>query len=87
MRAFGGGAVMKKLIEMLADIRPEIDFTQSQDLIGDGYIDSFDLITLVAAIDKEYHISIKGTDITPENFASIEAIQKLLKEYGVQDEV
>ena len=78
---------MKKVIDMLADIRPEFDFSESQSFIEDGYLDSFDLVSLVSAIDKEYGISIKGTDIVPEHFANLDTIAKMLDGYGVKGAV
>lgn len=77
---------MSKLQKMLEEIRPEFDFAQSTNFIGDGYLDSFDIISLVSMLDKEHNISIKGTDITPENFASLESIRDMLGRYGVSDE-
>ena len=77
---------MSRLQEMLEEIRPEFDFTQSENFIEDGYLDSFDVVSLVSMLDKEHHISIKGTDITPENFASLESIRSLLGRYGATDE-
>lgn len=74
---------MSKVPAILAEIRPELDFTQSVDFFEDGLLDSFDLVTLVAALDRTYEISIDGMDIVPENFADIDAIEKLLAGYGV----
>ena len=54
---------MKSVVEILKEIRPEFDFTASSDFITDGMLDSFDVVTLVAALDKNYGISIQGTDI------------------------
>ena len=45
-------------------------------------LDSFDLVQLVDALDKEFGISIDGTDIIPENFASIESIIEVLIKNG-----
>lgn len=78
---------MRKLTDILSEIRPEFDFTDSTNFFEDGYIDSFDLISLVAAMDKEFKIKIKGTDIVPENFNNIDAINSLLQKYGVKDEI
>lgn len=78
---------MKKIVDILKDIRPEFDFTQSEDFIGDGYLDSFDLVTLVATMEKAYGIKIKGTDIVPEHFCSLAAIGQMLEVYGVNDAV
>lgn len=71
----------EKILEILQDIRPELDFTESTDFIEDGYLDSFDMVALVSAIDKEYGISILGEDIVPENFSNIESIIKIINKY------
>ncbi|HEX2691380.1 MAG TPA: acyl carrier protein [Kofleriaceae bacterium] len=74
---------MKTILELLKGIRPEFDFTSSEDFIADGMLDSFDVITLVSEIDQSYGISIAGTDILPENVRNIAAIKKLLHKYGI----
>lgn len=74
---------MDKILSILNEIRPEFDFTQSADFIGDGLLDSFDVITLVTELDKAFGISIDGIDILPDNFASVESISGLLKKKGV----
>ena len=71
----------EKILEILQAIRPELDFTESTDFIEDGYLDSFDMVALVSAIDKEYGISILGEDIVPENFSNIESIIKIINKY------
>ena len=75
---------MKSVLEVLKGIRPEFDFTTSEDFIADGMLDSFDVITLINELDNSYGISITGTDILPENVKSVAAITKLLQKYGVQ---
>jgi acyl carrier protein len=74
---------MASVIEILDQIRPECDFRGSQDFLGDGMLDSFDMVVLVAELEKAYSISIDGTDILPENFQNLAAIQALLGKYGV----
>ena len=73
---------MPTIAEILKEIRPEFDFTASQNFIGDGMLDSYDMVTLVSDLDKAYGISISGLDIVPENFQSIASIQELLQKYG-----
>ena len=75
---------MKSLPAILKEIRPEFDFTASSDFIADGMLDSFDMVTLVATLDKTFGISIQGTDIVPENFKNLETIGALLRQCGVQ---
>lgn len=70
---------MKTLAEILKEIRPEFDFTTSNDFMADGMLDSFDMVTLVAALDKQHGISIPGTEIVPENFQNLQTIEALLR--------
>ena len=69
---------MKKLEKILNDIKPGVDFKKEKKLITDNILTSFDIITLVATLSSEYDITIDVADIIPENFESIELIQKLI---------
>ncbi len=73
---------MPTIAEILKEIRPEFDFTASQDFVGEGMLDSYDIVTLVSDLDRAYGISISGLDIVPENFQNIASIQTLLQKYG-----
>jgi acyl carrier protein len=75
---------MKTVPEILKEIRPEFDFATSNDFINDGMLDSFDMMTLVSALDKNYGISIQGTDILPENFKTFQTIEALLRQSGAK---
>lgn len=75
---------MDRILNILKNIRPEEDFTSSQDFISDGLLDSFDLISLVTDLDSFFSISIDGMDIKQENFKSLDAIKNLLIKNGVQ---
>jgi acyl carrier protein len=75
---------MKPIAEILKEIRPEFDFTTSNDFMADGMLDSFDMVTLVSTLDKTYGISIQGTDIVPENFQNLQTIEALVRKCGVQ---
>jgi len=73
---------MKSVAEILKEIRPEFDFTASSDFVADGMLDSFDMITLVAALDKNYGVSIP--DIVPENFQNLQTVEALLRKCGAK---
>ena len=74
----------EKVLEILANIRPEFDFTADVDFIEEGMLDSFDVVTLVSDLDSTFGISIDGVDIVPENFSSVDSIINLLKKNGAQ---
>lgn len=72
-----------KIIEFLTEVRPEFDFLDSSNFIEEGMLDSFDIVQLVVSLDDEFKISIDGLDILPENFSSVNNIEKLLIKNGV----
>lgn len=72
----------KTILAMLTEIRPEFDFVDSEDFVMDGFLDSFDIVTLTNMLEEKYGITIDGLDIVPENFASVEAIAGLVKKSG-----
>lgn len=72
---------MNEIINILENIRPEVNYLESDNFISDGLLDSFDLLILVSELDTHFSISIQGTDIIPENFKNIEVINELLTNY------
>ncbi len=74
----------EQIISILEELRPEFDFTEDVNFIEEGMLDSFDVVNLVTELDSTFGISIDGVDIIPENFASIESIESLLKKNGAK---
>ena len=62
--------LMEKLLEILSDLHPDVDFANTTDLIDDGILDSLDIVSLVAQIDAEFGVTIPAEEIIPENFNS-----------------
>lgn len=73
---------MEKILEILQEIRPEFDFEESTNFIEDGYLDSFDITTLVADLEDEFDCLIDGFNVKADNFISLEAIANLVKMSG-----
>ncbi len=71
----------EQVLEILRDIRPEFEFDGVPDFFEEGMLDSFDLVTLVSALDKTFGIKIDGMEILPENFANVDAIVGLVSRY------
>ena len=73
----------EQIIKILTELRPEFDFNKEGiDFIEEGMLDSFDMVSLVSELDSTFGISIDGVDILPENFATVDAIEQLLKKNG-----
>lgn len=71
---------MKELLEILQGIKPEVDFENEKALIEDGVLDSFDIISMVNALNEHYEIEITVAELLPENFNDAEAIWNLVQE-------
>ena len=78
---------MKKVIDILKELYPEVadEFETSEDFIGDGLLDSFAIQLLFNTLEEEYGVTLKGTDLAPQNFASLDSIRDLLEAHGITD--
>ena len=65
---------MEELMRILGELHPDVDFNTADDLIGDGVLDSLDIVTLITEINSAYDVSIPAEEILPENFRSAKAI-------------
>lgn len=73
---------MERIYEILDQLRPEFDFKESKDFIEDGYLDSFDVVSLVTELEDRFDCIIDALDILPENFNSVENIANIVKKNG-----
>ena len=75
---------MEELMEILEELRPDVDFENETGLIDNGILDSFDIVSLVTALNDAFDIEIKPNNLVPENFNSAKAMLALVEE--LQDE-
>ena len=70
---------MDKLLEILKGIRPDVDFENETELIDEGILDSFDVVSIISEIDDAFGVQIRINELDPENFNSAEAIWSLIQ--------
>ena len=70
---------MEQLLEILAELHPEVDFETEEHLIDNKILDSFDMVTIVAELDSEFDVSIPAEELIPENFNSAKALYALVE--------
>ena len=68
----------EKIKEIIEDITGEAveDTTEN---IEEGILDSFDIVTLVIELNDAFGVKIQVSELLPENFANVLAIEKLIK--------
>ena len=68
----------EKLLELLEDVRPDVEFEKEKKLIDDGILDSFDILTIVQEMNDTFDVEIDPGDLEPDNFNTIEAMIELI---------
>ena len=69
---------MEKLIEILEDIQPDVDYKPCEDLIDGHYLDSLSIISLISEIEEEFDITVPAVEIIPDNFNSAKKIMAMI---------
>ncbi len=75
---------MDTLLEILEEIRDDVDFENTKDLVDGKHIDSLNVLQIIAEVNDEFDIQVPAEEIIPKNFNSIESmwamIQRLMDE-------
>ncbi|CRH62940.1 hypothetical protein [Fannyhessea vaginae] len=66
------------VIAMLSDINDEVDFSTEDKLVDNRILDSFDILSVISAIDDEFDVSVPAKEIVPENFNSAQDIYEMI---------
>ncbi len=69
----------EKILTILGEISPGVDFEGEMALVDDELIDSLDMVSLVSALMDEFAIELSVDDLIPENFNSVGAIDRLVQ--------
>lgn len=73
------GEAMEKILAILKEIRPDVDFENEEKLIDDNVLDSFDIISIVGEFNDAFDIEINVEDLEPENFNTVKAMKELIE--------
>lgn len=75
---------MEKLIEILEELQPDVDFNTAENLIDGRILDSLTILSLVAEIEEEFDVEIPTVEIIPSNFNSAKSIWALIEKLKEQ---
>lgn len=76
---------MEKLLQVLKEVRPDVDFANEGKLIDNGILDSFDIIQVVTEVNDAFDVEISVEDLIPENFNTANAIMELIQRLQQED--
>lgn len=68
----------EKIKEIIEDVTGEA-VEDTTEIIEEGILDSFDIVTLVIELNDAFGVIIQVSELLPENFANVLAIEKLIK--------
>ncbi|HIT25763.1 MAG TPA: acyl carrier protein [Candidatus Enterenecus avicola] len=69
---------MDRLLELLEEIRPDLDFETCQDLIDGHHLNSLDIISIVAEVEDAFDVTIPTVEVIPHNFNSAQNLWDLI---------
>lgn len=69
----------EQVLAILKEVKPTKNLENVTDIIEGGYIDSFELMSLVVRLNETFGIEITINELTPENFNSVEAISAMVE--------
>ena len=74
----------EKILKLLSETMPNINFTASNSLVDDGILDSLAIVGVVNELSLEFNVTFDIDQLTPQNFNSLDAmaatVEQLLKE-------
>ena len=68
----------EEVMEILTDIRGDVDFENETKLIDDNILTSLDIVAIVGEFNDVFDIEITVEDLVPENFNSVDAMIELI---------
>lgn len=71
--------IKEQINVLLKEIKPTRDLSEITDIIEGGYMDSFELISLIAALGETFDLEIDVDEISPENFNSVAAMTAMVE--------
>ena len=69
----------EKVLAVLQQELPDIDFTTDAELVSDGILDSLSITTIIAALTMEFGVTIPYEEIVEENFNSVDALAAMVQ--------
>lgn len=69
----------EKIVEIIKEVSPEAYSYTGDNMMGEGAVDSFEIIEIVTAIEEELDIEIDAALVIAENFRNVDSIVSMVE--------
>lgn len=70
---------MERLLAILEDLNPGVDYATCEDLIDGHYLDSLLIISLITELEDAFDVTIPAVEIVPDNFNSAKRMMAMIE--------
>ena len=77
-----GRKMREKVLKLLQESCPDIDFLSSKSLVDDGELDSLSTAEIISVLAMDFGVEVPYEELTADNFNSLDAIVALVEKYS-----
>ena len=70
---------MEELLDILQDIRDDVDYETEDELVTGKILNLFEILQIVSELNDAFDIEIPASEVIPENFNSVSAMEALIR--------
>ena len=68
----------EKISDIMKKIKPTKNLETNTNIVEGGFVDSFEMMALIAALSDEFGVEITIDEMIPENFNSLDAMAAMV---------
>lgn len=70
---------MEQLLELLKEVKSDIDYEKETDLVDEGLLDSLEIVAIITSIEEKFGVEIDPDEIDPDNFQSAVTMWEMIE--------
>ena len=67
-----------QILAILKEVKPTKNLECITDILEGGYIDSFELMSIITCFSERFGIEVSVENLVPENFNSVDAMAQMI---------
>lgn len=70
---------IKKIVTIIQQVKPSLQNLSEDTILNQGALDSLDIITVVALLEKEFQLNISGVCLKKDNFETAQTLWMMIE--------